>query len=47
MRDPFVRKRRRIYVIIRGASGTAGIIKTVLSIESGMILPNMHFEEGQ
>lgn len=29
---------------LEGASGLAGIIKTVLMLEKGMILPNMNFE---
>lgn len=28
---------------LEGASGLAGIIKTVMSLEAGVILPNMHF----
>lgn len=30
---------------LEGASGVAGIIKTTLSLESGKILPNMHFNK--
>ncbi len=30
---------------LEGASGLAGIIKTVMSLEKGIILPNMHFNK--